>query len=149
MGLKFPEEFEKSIAERTGVGLWRISLLTVEMVDERAELTWRGGDEKRRELHEIVAESCLQFHATAAADLSELAHATDLSDTLSELRSVLAVPVFDPDVFHPDPSFRPILAIVTLASSLEAKELLEVRTDVQIIAEGTAKEIVKSAFNPS
>jgi len=138
-------EFEQAMHDRTAVGPWRIAWFAVE--PDPTGLVWRGGDDKRQRLHEMLAREGLRFCSIVTGDLEALANAAECGDTLQHLRSIIAVPVFDRDVFSPNPLDRPVVGVVTLAGPVSHSELVKKEVRIILKAESVAKELVREILH--
>ena len=137
------ERAKKDLSEVSGGLAWRITLF-VPTGAKDLEVRFREGDPSF-DMNRHVAQWALRIHAPVVGDMPSMPKpAGGPSTTTSEnpppegIRSILAVPVFDPEVFQPNQALRPVVAIVTFASSLPADRV--VREEIlRTTAEGYAE----------
>lgn len=144
-----PDLFKRAkaeLAEATGFGEWKIVVFHIHETPGEHELLARGGDDPVEHLDECfhaMIEEAITLHAPVVADVTAVPVPQDCSESIGGLRSVCAVPVFDPEVFHPDFRLRPLIGVAVFATGVPATDVVE-NADVHAIYERYAEEGVQS-----
>lgn len=139
---------KKELARVSGTSNWVMLMFTQPGIGglDADEPRFRGGDdvsEDARSCHEFAASEAFRLHAPLVADIAAISK--DRSGTFGALRSIFAATVFDPDVFNPNRLLRPVMAVVTFATSLPADDIVT-NTELRALAERHAEELAHSCL---
>ncbi len=81
-------------------------------------------------------------HLPVVGDLETMTAGRDLP----ELRSILVVPIFNPNVFQPSPVTRPLLGVLAFGTSLTAEAVVK-NLKMHLVAQNYAELVAKSILD--
>ncbi len=105
--------------------------------DGQLRVVASGPAELDLELHKVTARGVSDLHTAVVAEASVVSPGSGLP--VGRLPSCIGVPVFEPDVFDPDPKGRPLAAVVTFASRLQVTDVIRdggLHSSVRRLADG-------------